>query len=311
MARPPRFHFLFAHTCLKIRVILKEAGIMNRNNGARPTIQGALRTPYPSPRRPKFASCDRLPPAQIPRRTWANFFEDLWKFFIGIGIAIILTDLVLQIIVYGFLQRPLPRPDVSGRKTHYDSLEIDFDADQDAITTAWRMQEWNLHPDNVGNTDETREAYYWVQLAYVELSDPLARCYHDQYHGFLPRKFGKDDPCISILTELARKSRSEDESQAESHGREGILFAEAARDKAYEKWARWRDAMAEKARQVDKDGDLADLAGRLQKLAKQIAAWPFIAIGFLFGLLELLTNYFGELAERYEWRQRFFRYIYL
>lgn len=81
-----------------------------------------------------------------------------------------------------------------------------------------------------------------------------------------------------------------------------------ARDKVYEKWGQWQDAMAEKKQKLDAYGGLA---GALQKLAKRIAAWPFIALGFFFGVLQLLAEYIGELAERYEWRQRLFRFIYL
>lgn len=282
---------------------------MNRNYGVRPTIyQGSPRTPYASPQRPKFAACDRLPPAPPPRRAWTDFFQDLFKFFCGIGIAILIIELVLQIILYDFLQAPVSKAKGLGLRTYYDTLQIEHDADQDAITKAWRQRAWDHHPEIIGNNQETRETYYWIQLAYIELSDPLARCYHDQYHGFLPRKFGKDDPCTQILTDLARQSRLKDESYPRADGREGFPYADAARDKAYEKWKQWRGAMAEKKQQLDAYGGLV---GVLQKLAKRIAAWPFIALGFFFGALELLVEYIGELVERYEWRQRLFRSIYL
>lgn len=282
---------------------------MNRNYGVRPTIyQGPPRTPHASPQRPKFAACDRLPPAPPPRRAWTDCFQDLFKVFCGIGIAILVIELVLQIILHDFLQAPVSRAKGLGLRTHYDTLQIKHDADQDAITTAWRQRERDHHSNIVGNNEVTRETYYWIQLAYAELSDPLARCYHDQYHGFLPRKFGKDDPCIQILTDLARRSRLNDQMYQRADGTEKFPLADIARDKVYEKWGQWQDAMAEKKQKLDAHGGLVEA---LQKLAKRIAAWPFIALGFFFGVLELLAEYIGELAERYEWRQRLFRSIYL
>lgn len=267
---------------------------MNRNNGVKPTVyQGALKTPYPSPQTPKFASCDRLPPARTYRRTWVDFFEDLFKFLIHIGITIIVTDLVLQIIFYGFIEAPIARPNIF--RSHYDTLDVEWWADQQRITKAWRRKESYLHPESVGNTNEAREAYYWVQLAYVELSDPLARCYHDQYHGYKARKFGKDDPCTKILTDLARDARKKEKSDATAGGREGILFTNATRDQAYGQWSHWRDVMTEKTQQYDEQGGLG-------KLATRLAAWPFVLIGFFFRLLKMLFKYFGELVERYQWR---------
>lgn len=255
---------------------------MNRNNGVRPIIyQDVLKMPYPSPQSPKFAFYDRLTQAQPPRRTWADFFESLFTFSMGIGFGLLVIDLALQLIFYGYLQGPVPRPNIPGRRTHYDTLEIGHDADQDAITKAWRLKEWTLNPDTVGNTEDSRETYYWMQLAYVELSDPLARCYHDQYHGFIPRRFGKDDPCTKILTERAREARLKDRLYARvADLREQFLFANATRDKVYETWGEWRDNMAEKKRQWYEYGDLL---GGIQRFAKRIAAWPFIALGFLFG----------------------------
>lgn len=274
---------------------------MNRNNGVRPTIyHGALKTPYPSPQRPKFASCDRLPPAQTPRPTWADFFEDLFKLFMFIGFAFLVVDLVLQIILYGYFQAPIPRPSAPGRVTHYDTLGIYPNADQHTIDDAWIQRSWTHQiRDKFGNTEENREDYYWIKLAYLELSDPLARCYHDQYHGFIPRKFGKDDQCTKILMERKKQATPQDGSSSREDDREGFFFANATWDKVYEKWGEWRDAMAGEKQWRDVYGDLV---GGIQMFAKRVSAWPFIAIGLLFGLLMLLIDCIEGLAERYEWR---------
>lgn len=278
---------------------------MKRNNGVRPTIyQGALKTPYPSPQRPKFASCDRLPPAQTPRRTWADFFEDLFKLFMFIGLAFLVVDLVLQIILYGYFQAPIPRPSAPGRVTHYNTLGIYLDADQRTIENAWAQNAWKYqHRDKVENTEENREDYYWIELAYVELSDPLARCYHDQYHGFIPRKFGKEDQCTKILMERKRQAGMQEGSPSRANDREGFFFSAATWDKVYEKWRKWLDAMAGDKQHWDVYGDMVE---EIQRFARRISAWPFIALGLLFGLLMLLVDCIEGLAERYEWRQRLF-----
>lgn len=281
---------------------------MNSKSGIRPILhEDILKKPNPPPR-PKFVSWDTLTSPRDPCRTWADTFEDFFKFFIAVGVSILIIELVLQIILYGYLQAPLPGPKIPGRRTHYDTLGIDHDAGQEAITTAWHLKEKILHPDIVGNTDESREAYYWIQLAYVELSDPLARCYHDQYHGFIPRKFGKDDPCIEILWERARQARQHYDEHGGAQGREGIPIVDAARNKVFEKWGHWRDAMADQKERFDNYGGWVE---KLQTFLKRIAAWPFLSLGVLFGILRVLFEYVSELAERYEWRHRIFQHFYL
>ena len=265
---------------------------MNRCNGARPTAyQGALESPYRTPQTPIFASCDRLPPVQAPRRTWADFFEDIFELLIGIGVALLVVELVLRIILYGYLQAPVAGPNIPGRRTHYDTLGIDHGADRDTITTAWRQKEWDMHPDNVEDNEATREAYYWVQLAYIELSDPLARCYHDQYHGFVQRKFGQEDPCTRILVERARDARLRVEFYGRANGREGVL---PKWDKVYKIYKQWETAIREKGEQwglkiFEKLGELeareeerrrlgkhVGLVEKLQNFGRWIAAWSFI-----------------------------------
>lgn len=243
----------FSPICLRNQVVLdvlEEANTMNRYNGARPAVyQGALKTPNPAPQRPRFASCDRLPPVKAPRRTWADFFEDLVEYLIGIGVAVLIVELVLQIILYGYLQAPIAGPNIPGRRTHYDTLGVEHNATQDKIATAWRQKETDLHPDQVGDTEATREAYYWVQLAYIELSDQLARCYHDQYHGFVERRFGQDDPCTQILVERARDARLRDELYGNADGREWAFGGRSAWDKVYETYKEWETAVKEKEEQ--------------------------------------------------------------
>lgn len=311
---------------------------MNRNNGVRTAIyRGTLKSPPASPQHVRFASCDRLPQAkqpEAPRRAWIRFLGDLFRFllklsrfFISIGVVILVAELVLQIILYGFLRAPIAGPpNHSGLNitTHYDVLGVDHDADQNMINAAWHLKEGIAHPDYVGNTEASREAYYWVQLAYVELSDPLARCYHDQYHGLVLRRFGKDDPCTQILVKRTKDARermekygrpdgplaetdgrplSHDEREKRKHERIRQRVLDEEERLAKEK----RDKKMAAAREANRQQLLDEYGGVLAEvveLARRMAAWPIIGLGFLVGLGQLLVEYISGLAEWFNlWRR--------
>lgn len=304
---------------------------MNRNNGVRTAIyRGTLKSPSASPQHVRFASCDRLPQAkqpEAPRRPWVRSWEDLFRFFIGIGIVVLIAELVLQIILYGFLRAPIAGPpNHAGQNitTHYDTLGVDHDADQDAINAAWHLKEGIAHPDYVGNTEESREAYYWIQLAYVELSDPLARCYHDQYHGLVLRRFGKEDPCTQILVKRAKEASENVKKYGRPHGpsvagKEGPLSHDEQERLKYERFKarilgkeerlakEKRDKKMAAAREANRQqllDEYGSLPAQLVELARRMAAWPIIGLGFLVGLGQLLVEYISGLAERFNlWRR--------
>lgn len=300
---------------------------MDRSNGARPPIyQGASNTPYPSPESPKFASCNRLPPAQTPHHTWAEVFGYLGTLFLRLGVTILSIGLLIQIILHGYFKVPTAGPNVPGLRTHYFTLGIEPLANQEEIREAWQNKERSLHPDVVGNTEESREAYYWIQLAYVELSDPLARCYHDQYHGFLSRKFGTDDPCTAILIERERDARQKDKAYGRADGGKAFSSSDTTRDKAQEKidskedeeWISVLKALENskrkttaKARKQELIKEYGTLVEQLEEVLDWISPWPFILLGFFFGLVQLLIEYIDELSFKYEWRRRMFKSIFL
>lgn len=313
---------------------------MNRNNGVRTAIyRGTSKSPSASPQHVRFASCDRLPqakPPQAPRRPWLQllgnlfgFLLKLFRFFIVIGVVILIAELILQIILYGFLRAPIAGPpNHAGLNvtTHYDTLGVDHDADQDAINAAWHLKEGIAHPDYVGNIEESREAYYWIQLAYVELSDPLARCYHDQYHGLVLRSFGKEDPCTQILVKRAKEARENVKSYGRPQGpsveaKEGPLSRDEQERLKYERFNQRilekeerlakenRDKKMAAAREVNRQQLLDEYGGMLAEaveLARRMAAWPIIGLGFLVGLGQLLFEYINGFAERYDLRRRLF-----
>lgn len=293
---------------------------MNGNNGTRPLIyQGALNTPYPSPKSPKFASYDRLPPAQTHRHTWAELCGYVGRFFLRAGVGFLTIELVVQILLHGYFKVPTAGTHVPGLMTHYLTLEIGTLANQEEITKAWQEKERSLHPDVVGNTEESREAYYWIQLAYVELSDPLSRCYHDQYHGFIPRKFGRADPCTAILMERARDAKTKDEAHGRADEEEALSWVKSRPSDDSENYLRSflktlensrRKETAEERKQelFEKYGDLVE---QLEDVVDWIDPWPYIVLGLSFGLIRLLIEYTGELAFKYEWRRRLFGFMFL
>ncbi|POS79363.1 DnaJ domain-containing protein [Diaporthe helianthi] len=288
--------------------------MMNGRHGGRVTIhQGASIAPSPAPPSPQFVSCERLPtppPPPPPRRTVYEIFENICYYVSIVCAVLFLLDLLLQVVTYGYLQSPGGRSAASGQQlTHYDILGVKRGAGQHTITAGWRWQSRTFHPDRVegGNTEETRERYYWIQLAYVELSDPLARCYHDQYHGLLPRKWGQDDPCTKILMKIDRESRipTDDATDAARNEMLGKL------EKEYGMPLDWL-----KATKIKRNGrEWKNLGWLRQKEAVfwekfgyyggKLLAWQYIAVGFVLAMIE---RYWGYLAEFGKWHFHEVRY---
>lgn len=282
---------------------------MSTTNGGKPSpYKGALKMPDTSPKPPRFVSCERAPPPQPERRTWSELIEDVCYYVSSVCLGVFIIEIVIQIVLYGYLQTPGSRSCLTGQiLTHYEVLDIDRGADQEAITTAWRGLSNEFHPDTVqgGNTQESRERYYWIQLAYVELSDPLSKCYHDQYFGYVPRKFGEEDACTKILMERDRDARRSTKISAGDlwdgvlrrvERLSGISFnwLKATKDKTV-KWT------TNKAEQWEERGTLWE---QFVELVKRIVAWPFIAIGFLITITQIYIEYIAKRAVTYELRRR-------
>ena len=295
------FHLSRSHMS-KLPISQREADLTNMNYGGRPTIyQGALDVPYPSPPYPRFVSCERLPPPQPLRRTWTEVVVEVCDYVTRVFIGIF----ILEIALYGYFKTPGSTSSITGQLTHYEILGIDYGADQDAITDAWREQLTYLHPDTVqeGNIQEMREQYYWIQLAYVELSDPLARCYHDQYHGFVPRKFGENDPCTKILRERERDGRRPSTKSAEDYRNE--LFSRMEKD--YGLPVNWLKPTKNEA---GKSREGRSFWKQLGELAKKFVAWPlFILLGLILTLTELSIVHIVQLAQRHGWRRRVVQFL--
>lgn len=286
---------------------------MNRFDGGRPSpYQGAVRTPELAPE-PRFVSCgerarERAPPPEPDRRTWSEVVEDVCYYVSSVCLGIFIIEIVIQIVLYGYLQTPFSRSSITGQiLTHYEVLDIDRGADQETITQAWRGLSNEFHPDTVqgGNTQESREHYYWIQLAYVELSDPLSRCYHDQYFGYVPRKFGEEDPCTKILMERDRDARRSTKFSAANlwdgvlrrlEESSGMSFNFSATKHKTVNWTRNKAGRCEE--------ECGNLWRRFIELAKRIAAWPFIVIGFLITVTQLFIEYIIKHTEEYELRQQ-------
>lgn len=267
------------------------------------------------PPRPQFVSCRRLPdppPPAPPRRTGYQVVEAILYYTSIVCIVVLVLELVLQAVMYAYLQSPGGRSGATGQKlTHYDILGVDPGADQDAITTGWRLQSNASHPDTTegGNTEETRERYYWIQLAYVELSDPLARCYHDQYHGFLPRKWGSGDPCRKILKERERESRVSTEDASETVRVEMLRSLEKD-DGVSLNWLKatqktrgpqeWKNAGWWKQKQHA-------IWEVLEDYGKQFIAWQYVAAGFVLAMTQRHWRYLLEFGKEHfhEVRRRF------
>ena len=76
--------------------------------------------------------------------------------------------------------------------SHYDTLGIDKDADEQTVKKAYRKKAMETHPDvNNGEDDEFKK----VSLAYRVLSDPDDRAYYDRNGS--ERK--KNDPEIAAI----------------------------------------------------------------------------------------------------------------
>lgn len=266
---------------------------------------GTWKSPYPTPQRPKFASCDRLPPAQVPRRTWSDFFDDVVQFFIYLGLLILIIEVLVQVRLY-YSDHPLStRTTSKDRKPYYDILGVDHRADQETITEAWRRKEQSLHPDAVGDTKEAREDYYRVQLAYVELSDPRTGCYHDQFYGFKPRPFRKDDPCTKILVSQQRNTKQEVQNYATEDAEPEDSREEGLEQEIPDQWLEWKDALLESAWKVKTDGKEA-----WETHGKRIFAWPFYVLVILFGLIGRCFQYIAENEEKYPSQRLYTAYTY-
>lgn len=278
---------------------------MNEIRRGRPSpYQGALKTPEQSPR-PRFVSCERAPRPPPPphRHTWSEVIEDVCYYVSSVCIGVFIIEIVIQIVLYGYLQTSGSRSYITGQiLTHYEVLDIDHGADQETITEAWRWLSNQSHPDTVqeGNTQESREHYYWIQLAYVELSDPLSRCYHDQYFGYVPRKFGEEDPCTNILMETDRDARRSTKFSAadlldgvrrrfeESSGMSFNNWLKATKDKTIN-WTKNKAGQLEEER--------GNLWWRFIELVKRIP-WTRIAIDFFCFATVLFIDYIIQVVKR-------------
>ncbi|KAG8161275.1 hypothetical protein KVR01_009539 [Diaporthe batatas] len=256
---------------------------------------------------PQFVSCQRLPTPSTTaaiRRTAIELFQDACYYICYVCIVVFILGLMLQAVMYGSLQSPGGRSAAIGQSlTHYDILGVEPEADQDTITAGWRLQSATFHPDKAagGNTEETRERYYWIQLAYVELSDPLARCYHDQYNGFLPRGWGGDDPCTKILMQREKKSRELAENTPDTVREE--MLGKLVKD--YGVSVNWLKVMRKKRDGREwkdagwlKQKQLALLAA-VEDYGQQVIAWKYVGVGFILTMIEHYWKYFIPLGNKY------------
>lgn len=291
--------------------IPRENEMMNARYADRPAV-GIYDGP---PTSPQFVSCQRLPtppPPQPPRRSLWEVFEDIVYYFSIVCMVVLVLELLLQVVMYAYLQTPGGRSAAAGQtRTHYDILGVDPGADQDAITSGWRLQSIIFHPETTedGNTEETRERYYWIQLAYVELSDPLARCYHDQYHRILPRKWGGDDPCTKILKEREKETRGSTGDASDPEKTEMLRKLE----KDYGVSLNWLKATKKKRDEREwknaggwKQKYLA-IREALEDFGKQFIAWQYVAMGFILAMIERYWGYLAEFEKKHfhEVRRRF------
>ena len=74
---------------------------------------------------------------------------------------------------------------------HYALLEVDRDADQDAIRRQYRRLALQWHPDkNPDRVAEATERFRQIQAAYSVLSDPQERAWYDQHRESILRGGG-------------------------------------------------------------------------------------------------------------------------
>ena len=62
---------------------------------------------------------------------------------------------------------------------HYDTLAVDPDASQEAISAAYRRAVWTCHPDRYPADKSARRRFYAIQEAFETLNDPEKRAIYD------------------------------------------------------------------------------------------------------------------------------------
>jgi hypothetical protein len=261
--------------------------------------QGPLNAPRTTPPRPKFVSCDRLPQPEPHRRTWSEVFDVILWYSSRVVVILLIIEIVTLLCLNFILYPHFSRFPVSSRDfTHYETLNIGHDAGQADIHKAWRRQSNLFHPDKVpgGNTEKSREQWYWIQLAYVELSDPVAKCYHDQYHGLLSQDDREQDLCqdLWIIHWIMGGECGLRSSIDSLENSEALAWVASTKQKAAD-WSReqvreWRDPQRR--------------WNRLESLKKQAMAFPHIAVGFVIALTEIAVGCIIEFASRYHLRRR-------